>query len=313
MDIGKSIQEDSQSDMNKSNQQSNAQSNITDQINDTSEILNVNLMNARMHVEEINNITYETIKKKKYLNLMGKKCDYDVRSESNVYKSRPNTNYTNYRNTESKNTMNVSRSMHKLDSLHDLSNIKQYKGKNHNNNKPNLIHLGPSMSRPPSKGSYEYLKSGSPTLDNNSMSHTRNSRPNPSPTRIKIVSSTSHPNLNLKLNLNKDVLNNTALNHTNEASSDRQDRLIKPSNKNSTASPKVSNSQREKASSSERRDRVDVKPTFEVNAKFKMSRMLLRSRNELRNKNSNSSPNKVEHGTNVDKHLDDESTVKIEN
>lgn len=125
VDIGKSIQEDSQSEFDKSNQQSNLHSNLTDQINDTSEILNVNLMNARMQVDEINNINYETIKKKKYLNLMGKKCDYDVRSESNVYKSRPQTNNTNYRNTESKNTMNISRSMHKLDSLHDLSNIKQ--------------------------------------------------------------------------------------------------------------------------------------------------------------------------------------------
>lgn len=63
VDIGRSIQEDSKSDIQSSNQQSNF--NITDHINDTSEILNVNLMNARMQVDEINNINYETIKKKK--------------------------------------------------------------------------------------------------------------------------------------------------------------------------------------------------------------------------------------------------------
>jgi len=134
------------------------------------------------------------------------------------------------------------------------------------------------------------------------------------------VSSTSHPNLNLKLNLNGGVLNNTPLNNTNEASSDRQDRVIKPSNpsnKNSNRSPKASTSQRDKASSSERRDRVDVKPTFEVNARFKMNRMLLRSRNELRSKNVNSidkSAGKIREENVDDGRLDDESIGgKIEN
>lgn len=212
---------------------------------------------------------------------MGKKVDYDVRSESNVYRSRPQTNQTNFRDSGNNSKMTVSRSMHKLDNLHDLSNIKQYKSKNQNPTKDRygLIHIGPSMSRPPTQ-SYEYLKSGSPTLDNekekDSNNNTNNnSRTNTSPSRVKVLSSSTHPNL--KLNLNNKILNLEPMNQTNEGSSDRQERI---QGKASTErkSPK--------ASSSERKDRVDVKPTFEVNTKYRMSRLLLRSKQEMRSKSS---------------------------
>lgn len=63
------------------NEESNSefliQSNINSSqaINDTSEIVNVNLLNARMQNEELQKLNYEIIQKKKFLNLMGSKMD----------------------------------------------------------------------------------------------------------------------------------------------------------------------------------------------------------------------------------------------
>lgn len=63
------------------NEESNSefliQSNINSSqaINDTSEIVNINLLNARMQNEELQKLNYEIIQKKKFLNLMGSKMD----------------------------------------------------------------------------------------------------------------------------------------------------------------------------------------------------------------------------------------------
>lgn len=223
-----------------------------------------------MQNDEMKQINFETIQKRKLLNLMGSKLPYDVRSQSNLYKSRPNTTNTNLFNdtnlskskSNSRSQMNASRSAYKLDNLQDLSNIKQYKSKNNNihNNKDNkgLIHIGPSMSRPPSHA-YEYLKHGSPLLNNTDiklnnthLNHTNTDSHDQSNSNIK-RSNVNYINKNkpkLKLNLNTSQINQDDANLLDSVRNDFiTEKALDPNPKNT---------------SSERKDRVDSYPKFEV-------------------------------------------------
>jgi len=163
--------------------------------------------------------------------------------------------------------MNASRSAYKLDNLQDLSNIKQYKSKNNNihnnNNKDNkgLIHIGPSMNRPPSN-TYEYLKHGSPLLNNTdvklnntNLNHTNTNDDSHDQSNSNIKRS----NVN-NINKNKPKLNLNL--NTSQINQDDKDNLL-DSVRNDFITEKAIDPN-PKNTSSERKDRVDTYPKFEV-------------------------------------------------